>query len=147
DPAGKHLGTVGHEFGATTGRLRRTGWFDAVAIKRAVQLNSITGFCLTKLDVLDGLKEIKICTGYTMPNGKVVDVPPMAAAGYEVAVPVYETMPGWTESSFGVTSFDALPKNAQAYIKRLEAITGVPMDIISTGPDRNETMIQVNPFN
>ncbi|WP_372881005.1 adenylosuccinate synthase [Psychromonas sp.] len=147
DPAGKHLGTVGHEFGATTGRLRRTGWFDAVAIKRAVQLNSITGFCLTKLDVLDGLKEIKICTGYTMPNGKVVDVPPMCADGYEVAVPIYETMPGWTESSFGVTSFDALPANAQAYIKRLEEITGVPMDIISTGPDRNETMIQVNPFN
>ncbi|HEY5715445.1 MAG TPA: adenylosuccinate synthase [Psychromonas sp.] len=147
DPAGKHLGTVGHEFGATTGRLRRTGWFDAVAIKRAVQLNSITGFCLTKLDVLDGLEEIKICTGYTMPNGKVVDVPPMSADGYEVAVPVYETVPGWTESSFGVKSFDALPENAQAYIKRLEEITGVPMDIISTGPDRNETMIQVNPFN
>jgi adenylosuccinate synthase len=147
DPAGKHLGTVGHEFGATTGRLRRTGWFDAVAIKRAVQLNSITGFCLTKLDVLDGLEEIKICTGYTMPNGKVVDVPPMSADGYEVAVPVYETMPGWSEISYGVTSYDALPENAKAYIKRLEELTGIPMDIISTGPDRNETMIQVNPFN
>ncbi|MEH6452662.1 MAG: adenylosuccinate synthase [Psychromonas sp.] len=146
DPAGKHLGTVGHEFGATTGRLRRTGWFDAVAIKRAVQLNSITGFCLTKLDVLDGLKEIKICTGYTMPDGRVVDVPPMSADGYEVAVPIYETMPGWDEVSFGVTSYDALPTNAKAYIKRLEEITGIPMDIISTGPDRNETMIQVNPF-
>ncbi|WP_022941146.1 adenylosuccinate synthase [Psychromonas hadalis] len=146
DEAGKHLGTVGHEFGATTGRLRRTGWFDAVAIKRAVQLNSITGFCLTKLDVLDGLKEIKICIGYTMPGGKVVDVPPMSADGYEVAVPVYETMPGWDEISFGVTSYDALPENAKAYIKRLEELTGVPMDIISTGPDRNETMIQVNPF-
>lgn len=147
DPAGKHLGTVGHEFGATTGRLRRTGWFDAVAIKRAVQLNSITGFCLTKLDVLDGLEEIKICTAYKMPGGKLVDVPPMCADGYEQAVPVYESMPGWTESSFGVTSFDALPKNAQAYIRRLEELTGIPMDIISTGPDRNETMIQVNPFN
>ncbi len=147
DPAGKHLGTVGHEFGATTGRLRRTGWFDAVAIKRAVQLNSITGFCLTKLDVLDGLQEIKICTGYKMPDGKIVDVPPMAADGYYLATPVYESMPGWSESSFGVTSFDALPVNAQAYIRRLEEVTGVPMDIISTGPDRNETMIQVNPFN
>jgi len=147
DPAGHHMGTVGHEFGATTGRLRRTGWFDAVAIKRAVQLNSITGFCLTKLDVLDGLEEIKICTGYTMPNGKVVDVPPMCADGYEQAVPVYETMAGWSEVSFGVTTYDALPANAKAYIKRLEAITGVPMDIISTGPDRNETIIQVNPFN
>jgi len=146
DPAGKHLGTVGHEFGATTGRLRRTGWFDAVAIKRAVQLNSITGFCLTKLDVLDGLEEIKICTAYKMPGGKLVDVPPMCADGYELAVPVYETVPGWTEISFGVTSFDALPKNAQAYVRRLEELTGIPMDIISTGPDRNETMIQVNPF-
>jgi len=146
DPAGKHLGTVGHEFGATTGRLRRTGWFDAVAIKRAVQLNSITGFCLTKLDVLDGLKEIKICTAYKMPDGKLVDVPPMSADGYEFAIPVYETVPGWTETSFGVTSFDALPENAQAYVRRLEEVTGIPMDIISTGPDRNETMIQVNPF-
>lgn len=146
DDAGKHLGTVGHEFGATTGRLRRTGWFDAVAMKRAIQLNSITGFCLTKLDVLDGLEEIKICTAYKMPDGKLVDVPPMAAAGYEAAVPVYESMAGWSESSVGVTTFDALPENAKAYIKRLEEITGVPMDIISTGPDRNETMIQVNPF-
>ena len=146
DAAGKHLGTVGHEFGATTGRLRRTGWFDAVAIKRAVQLNSITGFCLTKLDVLDGLEEIKICTAYKMPDGSLVDVPPMSAEGYAVATPIYETMPGWSESSFGATSFDALPENAKAYIKRLEEITEVPMDIISTGPDRNETMIQVNPF-
>ncbi|PKH03694.1 adenylosuccinate synthase [Psychromonas sp. MB-3u-54] len=147
DPAGKHLGTVGHEFGATTGRLRRTGWFDAVAIKRAVQLNSITGFCLTKLDVLDGLEEIKICTAYKMPGDKLVDVPPMCADGYEQAVPVYESMPGWTESSFGVTSFDALPENAKAYVRRLEEVTGIPMDIISTGPDRNETILQVNPFN
>lgn len=146
DPAGKHLGTVGHEFGATTGRLRRTGWFDAVAIKRAVQLNSITGFCLTKLDVLDGLEEIKICTAYKMADGKIVDVPPMSADGYEAATPVYETMAGWSEISVGVTTFDALPENAKAYIKRLEELTGVPMDIISTGPDRNETMIQVNPF-
>ncbi|MFT4835319.1 MAG: adenylosuccinate synthase [Psychromonas sp.] len=147
DPAGKHLGTVGHEFGATTGRLRRTGWFDAVAIKRAVQLNSITGFCLTKLDVLDGLEEIKICTAYKMPGDKLVDVPPMCADGYEQAVPVYESMPGWTESSFGLTSFDALPENAKAYVRRLEEVTGIPMDIISTGPDRNETILQVNPFN
>ena len=143
---GNHLGTKGHEFGATTGRERRCGWFDAVAMKRAVQLNSITGFCLTKLDVLDGLEEIKICTGYKLEDGSTVDVPPMAAEGYEKAVPVYETMPGWSENSFGVTSFDALPQAAQNYIKRLEEITGVPMDIISTGPDRNETMILRNPF-
>ena len=143
---GNHLGTKGHEFGATTGRERRCGWFDAVAMKRAVQLNSITGFCLTKLDVLDGLEEIKICTGYKLEDGSVVDVPPMAAEGYEKAVPVYESMPGWSENSFGVTSFEALPVAAQNYIKRLEEITGVPMDIISTGPDRNETMILRNPF-
>ena len=146
DADGKHLGTVGHEFGATTGRLRRTGWFDAVAIKRAIQINSISGFCLTKLDVLDGLKTIKICTGYKTPTGEILDVPPMAAEGYEVVEPIYEEMPGWDEPSFGVTSFDALPANAKAYIKRLEEVTGVPMDIISTGPDRNETMILVNPF-
>jgi adenylosuccinate synthase len=146
DPVGKHLGDKGHEFGATTGRLRRTGWFDAVAMKRAIQLNSITGFCLTKLDVLDGLEEIKICTAYKLEDGTVVDVPPMAAEGYEKAEPVYETMPGWSENTFGVTTFDGLPQAAQNYIKRLEEITGVPMDIISTGPDRNETMILVNPF-
>ncbi len=144
---GNHLGTKGHEFGATTGRERRCGWFDAVAMKRAVQLNSITGFCLTKLDVLDGLEEIKICTGYKLEDGTMVDVPPMAAEGYEKATPVYESMPGWSENSFGVTSFDALPVAAQNYIKRLEQITGVPMDLISTGPDRNETMIIRNPFN
>lgn len=146
DEAGKHLGLVGHEFGATTGRLRRTGWFDAVAIKRAVQLNSITGFCLTKLDVLDGLKEIKICIGYRMPDGRVVDVPPMSAEGYASAVALYETMPGWDEVSVGITKFEDLPTNAKSYIKRLEELTGVPMDIVSTGPNRHETIIRVNPF-
>jgi len=146
DPVGKHLGDKGHEFGATTGRLRRTGWFDAVAMKRAVQINSITGFCLTKLDVLDGLEEIKICTGYKLEDGTVVDVPPMAAEGYEKVEPQYVSMPGWSDNTFGVTSFDALPQAARDYIKRLEEITGVPMDIISTGPDRNETMILRNPF-
>ncbi len=143
---GHHLGTKGHEFGATTGRERRCGWFDAVAMKRAVQLNSITGFCLTKLDVLDGLEEIKICTGYKLEDGSTVDVPPMAAEGYEKAVPIYESMPSWSENSFGVTTFEGLPQAAQNYIKRLEEITGIPMDIISTGPDRNETMILRNPF-
>ncbi len=146
DPVGKHLGDKGHEFGATTGRLRRTGWFDAVAMKRAVQINSITGFCLTKLDVLDGLEEIKICTGYKLEDGSIVDVPPMAAEGYEKVEPQYVSMPGWSDNTFGVTTFDGLPEAAQNYIKRLEEITGVPMDIISTGPDRNETMILRNPF-
>ncbi|WAJ69920.1 adenylosuccinate synthase [Catenovulum adriaticum] len=146
DPVGKHLGDKGHEFGATTGRLRRTGWLDAVAMRRAVQINSITGFCLTKLDVLDGLKEVKICIGYKDENGKVSTVPPMAAEGYEKVTPVYESMPGWNDNTFGVTEYDKLPQAAKDYIKRIEEILEVPIDIISTGPDRNETMIVRNPF-
>ncbi|WP_286233828.1 adenylosuccinate synthase [Thalassotalea sediminis] len=146
DEIGHHLGTVGHEFGATTGRERRCGWFDAVAMHRAVQINSISGFCLTKLDVLDGLKTLKICTGYKLANGDVITVPPTAAEGYEQVTPVYEEVAGWDESTVGVTSYDALPANAKAYIKRIEEVTGVPVDIISTGPDRVETIIKVNPF-
>ena len=147
DEIGNHLGTVGHEFGATTGRERRCGWFDAVAMHRAVQINSITGFCLTKLDVLDGLETLKICTGYKTKSGDIITVPPTAAEGYEEITPVYEEMPGWSEKTFGATSVDQLPANAIAYIKRIEEITGVPVDIISTGPDRNETIVLVNPFN
>ena len=146
DEIGHHLGTVGHEFGATTGRERRCGWFDAVAMHRAVQVNSISGFCLTKLDVLDGLETLKICIGYKTSEGEVITVPPTAAEGYEKITPVYESMPGWSETTVGATSVDALPANAIAYIKRIEELTGVPVDIISTGPDRNETMILVNPF-
>nr|WP_136252718.1 adenylosuccinate synthase [Ningiella ruwaisensis] len=143
---GQHLGVKGHEFGATTGRKRRTGWFDAVAIKRAVQLNSITGFCLTKLDVLDGLETLKICVGYKDADGNVSDVPPMAAEGYDLITPVYEEMPGWSEKTFGVTRYEDLPKAAIDYIKRLESLTGVPVHIISTGPDRAETMVLKHPF-
>jgi len=146
DEVGHHLGTVGHEFGATTGRERRCGWFDAVAMHRAVQINSVTGFCLTKLDVLDGLETLKICTGYKTKSGEIVTVPPTAAEGYEEITPVYEEMPGWSEKTFGATSIDQLPANAIAYIKRIEEVTGVPVDIISTGPDRNETIVLVNPF-
>ncbi|MFT5756750.1 MAG: adenylosuccinate synthase [Alteromonadaceae bacterium] len=146
DEIGDHLGTVGHEFGATTGRERRCGWFDAVAMHRAIQVNSVTGFCLTKLDVLDGLKTLKICTGYKTQAGDIITVPPTAAEGYEKITPVYEEMPGWSEKTFGVTSRDGLPANALAYIKRIEELTNVPVDIISTGPDRNETIILVNPF-
>ncbi|MCF7355679.1 adenylosuccinate synthase [Vibrio sp. CK2-1] len=147
DPVGKHLGTVGNEFGATTGRLRRTGWFDAVAMRRAIQINSLSGFCLTKLDVLDGLEEIKICTSYKMDDGSIVEVSPMSADDFERATPVYETMPGWSENTFGAKSIDELPQAALDYIKRIEELTGVPVDIISTGPDRNETIIKVHPFN
>ena len=113
---------------------------------RAVQVNSVSGFCLTKLDVLDGLKELKICTGYKNEAGEIVTVPPTAAEGYEKITPVYETVPGWSESTVGATSIEQLPANAVSYIKRIEEITGVPVDIISTGPDRVETMILVNPF-
>lgn len=146
DPVGKHLGTVGHEFGATTGRLRRTGWFDAVAMRRAVQINSISGFCLTKLDVLDGLKELKICTGYKTKSGELLEVSPMAADAYEDLELIYETMPGWSEITFGAKTLDALPQAALDYIARIEELTGVPIDIISTGPDRNETIIKVHPY-
>lgn len=146
DEVGHHLGTVGHEFGATTGRERRCGWFDAVAMHRAIQVNSLTGFCLTKLDVLDGLTTLKICTGYKTATGEIITVPPTAAEGYEKITPVYEELPGWSENTVGATSVDELPANALAYIKRIEEVTGVPVDIISTGPDRNETIIKVNPF-
>lgn len=143
---GEHLGVKGHEFGATTGRKRRCGWFDAVAVRRAVQLNSISGFCLTKLDVLDGLKEVKICIGYRQQDGSVTEVPPMAAEGYELVTPIYETMPGWSESTFGVQTLDGLPQQARDYIKRLEVVTGVPIDIVSTGPDRVQTIVLLHPF-
>jgi adenylosuccinate synthase len=143
---GEHLGVKGHEFGATTGRKRRCGWFDAVAVRRAVQLNSISGFCLTKLDVLDGLTEVKICVGYRQPDGSIADVPPLAAEGYELVTPVYETMPGWSESTFGVQSLAGLPQQARDYIKRLEEVTGVPIDIVSTGPDRVQTIVLLHPF-
>ncbi len=143
---GEHLGVKGHEFGATTGRKRRTGWFDAVAMKRAVQINSITGFCLTKLDVLDGLETLQICVGYKDADGIVKDVPPMAADGYDLVTPIYEEMPGWTDNTFGVTTYEDLPQAAKDYIKRLEEITGVPVDIVSTGPDRNETIVLRHPY-
>lgn len=143
---GQHLGTVGKEFGATTGRKRRTGWFDAVVMRRAVQINSITGFCLTKLDVLDGLETVKICTAYKLSSGEVVEVSPLAAEDFEGIELVYEEMPGWSESTVGVTTLEGLPAAARAYIKRIEELTGVPIDIISTGPDRVETMVLRHPF-
>ncbi|WP_341502086.1 adenylosuccinate synthase [Gallaecimonas sp. GXIMD4217] len=146
DAVGEHLGVKGHEFGATTGRKRRTGWLDAVAMRRAVQINAISGFCLTKLDVLDGLETIKICVGYKMPDGRVLDVPPMAAEDYDLVEPIYEEMPGWSDNTFGATSVEQLPQAARDYIKRIEELLDVPVDIISTGPDRNETMILRHPF-
>ncbi|CAG8998701.1 MAG: Adenylosuccinate synthetase [Candidatus Celerinatantimonas neptuna] len=146
DETGEHLCQKGQEFGATTGRKRRTGWLDAVAMHRAIQINSLSGLCLTKLDVLDGLSEVKICVGYKMSDGHVQDVPPMAAEGYEHVEPVYEVLQGWNESTFGVKSKDQLPTNALQYVARIESILGVPIDIISTGPDREETIILRHPF-
>ncbi|QIQ20516.1 adenylosuccinate synthase [Zophobihabitans entericus] len=146
DETGEFLCKQGNEFGATTGRRRRTGWLDAVAVRKAVQLNSVSGFCLTKLDVLDGLKEVKICTGYQLPNGDITDVAPSSAEEWAVVKPVYETLPGWSQSTFGVKTYAELPETAKQYIKRIEELTETPIDIISTGPDRSETMILRDPF-
>ncbi|ACS84351.1 MULTISPECIES: adenylosuccinate synthase [Musicola] len=146
DDVGEYLSQKGNEFGATTGRRRRTGWLDAVAVRRAVQINSLSGFCMTKLDVLDGLKEVKICVAYRTADGKTIDVTPLAAEGWEGLEPVYESLPGWSESTFGVKDYNQLPQAARNYIKRVEEVTGVPVDIISTGPDREETMILRDPF-
>lgn len=146
DEVGEFLCTKGNEFGATTGRRRRTGWLDAVAVRRAVELNSLSGFCMTKLDVLDGLDEVKICVGYRMPDGREIDTTPLAAEGWEGIEPIYEVMPGWKETTFGVKEHSKLPHAALNYIKRVEEVTGVPVDIISTGPDREETMILRDPF-
>jgi len=146
DAYGQHLGEKGHEFGATTGRKRRTGWFDAVSMRKSAQLNSLSGICLTKLDVLDGLDKIGICTAYNIA-GEEVTVAPLGAEKYAACVPVIEYMQGWTEVTRGVTELDKLPANALAYIKRLEELVGVGISILSTGPERNETIVLSNPFN
>ena len=145
DETGLRLAERGHEFGATTGRPRRCGWFDAMALRTAVNINSVSGLCLTKLDVLDGLEEISVCVGYTNDAGETV-ANPIDAVDYESLRPVYETLPGWSESTVGLKSLDALPANARAYISRLEALVGAPIDIISTGPDREETILLRHPF-
>jgi len=145
DEMGEHLAQVGHEFGATTGRPRRCGWFDAVALRRSIRINSVSGLCVTKLDVLDGLDTIRICVGYRTGD-EVRDLPPMAAEGYDDCVPVYEDMPGWKTSTVGITRSEALPENARAYLRRIEEIVETPVDMISTGPDRSETIVVRDPF-
>lgn len=142
---GEHLSRVGHEFGTVTGRARRCGWFDAALLKRSVQINGVTGLCLTKLDVLDGLETLKICTGYDV-DGKRVDIFPVGAEEAARCAPVYEEMPGWSESTVGAKSMDALPANAKAYVERLEQLIGVPLAMVSTGPDRDETIVLHHPF-
>ncbi len=143
---GKHLASVGHEFGTVTGRARRCGWFDAALLRRSVQINGVSGMCLTKLDVLDGLETLKLCTGYKL-NGKVVDIFPVGAEEAAACEPIYEEMPGWKEPTVGAKSMDALPAEARAYIKRIEELVGVPVDMVSTGPDREETIVLRHPFN
>jgi adenylosuccinate synthase len=142
---GKHLSSVGHEFGTVTGRARRCGWFDAALLRRSVQINGVTGMCLTKLDVLDGLESLKLCTGYKL-DGRDVDVFPVGAEEAARCQPVYEEMAGWKESTVGAKSMDDLPATARAYIKRIEALVGVPVDMVSTGPDREETIVLRHPF-
>lgn len=145
DEMGEHLATKGHEFGSTTGRPRRCGWFDAVALRRAIQINSITGLCITKLDVLDGLDTLRLCVGYNY-NGEISLTPPSGAEAYEICEPVYEDMPGWSQSTVGVREYDQLPQNARDYLQRISEITGAPLDIISTGPDRADTIVLRHAF-
>ena len=145
DDVGQYLGEKGNEFGATTGRSRRCGWFDGVALRRAAQVNSLSGLCITKLDVLDGLETLRLCTGYKY-QGKTLELSPIGADAIEKCEPIYEDLPGWSESTVGARSIDQLPANAQAYLKRLEQIVDVPVDIISTGPERDETIILRNPY-
>ena len=139
DASGKHMADVGKEFGSVTGRARRCGWFDAAALKRSIQINGVTGLSMMKLDVLDGLPEVKLCVGYQV-DGKQVDLLPRGADEVARCVPVYETFAGWSESTFGLTKWDELPANAQAYLNRIEQVCGVPIDIVSTGPDRVHTI-------
>jgi adenylosuccinate synthase len=142
---GYHLSTVGAEKGVTTGRSRRCGWFDAALLKRSAQVNGLTGLCITKLDVLDGIKELLLCTGYEL-DGEITDILPMGADDIARCKPIYETLPGWTDSTVGVTDYDKLPVNARLYLQRIEQVTGVPVDIISTSPDRNHTIMMRHPY-
>ena len=145
DDVGEQLGVRGKEFGATTGRKRRCGWFDAIALRRAHQINGFTGLCITKLDVLDGLDKVRLCTAYRY-EGKLLESAPSGADALEKCEPVYEDMPGWKESTVGIRDYNKLPAAARAYLKRLEEVTGTRVDIISTGADRAETIVLRHPF-
>jgi adenylosuccinate synthase len=143
---GYQMSQVGREFGTVTGRKRRCGWFDAAALRRSGRINGLTGLCITKLDVLDGLKELNICTGYKL-DGQVIDLLPIGADEVARCEPIYETMPGWGGTTFGVKRWEDLPANAQAYLNRLEVLCEVPIAIVSTGPERDETILKEHPFN
>lgn len=142
---GTQMSVVGQEFGTVTKRKRRCGWFDAAALRRSAMINGLTGLCITKLDVMDGIESINICIGYEL-EGKKIDLLPIGADDVAGCKPIYETVPGWTESTFGVKTWEGLPKNAQNYLKRLEAVCGVPIAIVSTGPERDETIVIEHPF-
>ncbi|MEK8050560.1 adenylosuccinate synthase [Ideonella sp. DXS22W] len=142
---GHHLSTVGQERGTVTGRARRCGWLDAAALKRAIIINGVSGLCITKLDVLDKLPEIKVCVGYTL-RGQAIDILPLDADDIAACEPVWETFPGWTDSTFGVTEWDKLPANARAYLQRVEQLIGAPIDMVSTGPDRDHTILLRHPY-
>jgi adenylosuccinate synthase len=146
DESGRHLSRVGQEFGAVTGRPRRTGWFDSVALRRSILNNGVSGLCVTKLDVLDGLDTLRLCTGYRCADGSLRDTPPLLADEYPGCEPVYEEMPGWKESTVGIRSYDALPAAARRYLERIQELVGVPVDIVSTGPDREQTIVLRHPF-
>ena len=145
DADGRHLGEKGHEFGATTGRQRRCGWLDIVALRRSLEINSVTGICITKLDVLDGMETLKICTGYDI-DGERVDAPPVGADRFEKCTPQFIELPGWNQSTAGMKSLEDLPANARAYLNKVEELTGTPIDVISTGPDRDETIVVRHPY-
>ena len=145
DEIGQHLAKKGNEFGSTTGRARRCGWFDAAALKRSIQVNGVSGLCVTKLDVLDGMETLRIGVGYDI-NGSMKDIFPVGAEELAGCVPVYEEMPGWKESTEGIKRYEDLPLNAKNYLKRMEEVCGAPVDIISTGPDREETIVLRHPF-
>ncbi|MDM4767379.1 adenylosuccinate synthase [Pelomonas sp. SE-A7] len=142
---GYHLSTVGQEKGTVTGRARRCGWLDAAALKRSIIINGITGLCMTKLDVLDGLSEIQMCVGYEL-NGQTIDILPLDGDEIAACKPIYETFPGWTETTFGVTAWDALPLNARRYLERVSEVIGAPIAMVSTGPDRDHTILLQHPY-
>jgi adenylosuccinate synthase len=145
DGYGEHLSRVGHEFGSVTGRRRRCGWFDSVALRRSIVHSSVSGLCITKLDVLDGLDTIRVAIGYRVGDQAVAE-PPTSIDGYAGLEPVYEELPGWRESTVGITDYAALPLNARKYLERLQALVEVPIDVISTGPDREQTIVLRHPF-
>lgn len=142
---GHHLSSVGQERGTVTGRARRCGWLDAAALRRAMIINGISGLCVTKLDVLDGLSEVRVCSGYRL-DGRIVDILPLDADDVARCEPIYESFEGWTEPTVGLTRWDQLPTGARQYLQRVQEMIGVPIDMVSTGPDRDDTIVLRHPF-